>query len=93
MCEDCDARLQGERPSDDVATLCARCASQRVERKAAILELVDTEISYGKDLKVIREARISKDLCQKHSSLLLKNVYEIGSCIPSVMSRPTLSIR
>ncbi|XP_078259409.1 uncharacterized protein arhgef49 [Rhinoraja longicauda] len=36
-------------------SLCGRCAKRRRERKEAILELVNTESSYGEDLRIIRE--------------------------------------
>ena len=35
--------------------LCAKCEARRGERKEVIQEIVDTEVSYGKDLKVIKE--------------------------------------
>ncbi|XP_055487741.1 uncharacterized protein si:dkey-91i10.2 [Leucoraja erinacea] len=36
-------------------SLCGRCAKRRRERKEAILEFVNTESSYGEDLRIIRE--------------------------------------
>ncbi|XP_059823638.1 uncharacterized protein si:dkey-91i10.2 isoform X1 [Hypanus sabinus] len=35
--------------------LCGKCAKRRRERKEAILEFVNTESSYGEDLRIIRE--------------------------------------
>ncbi|XP_023682694.2 uncharacterized protein arhgef49 [Paramormyrops kingsleyae] len=35
--------------------MCARCLKQRTERKEAILELLNTEASYGEDLRIIKE--------------------------------------
>jgi len=33
---------------------CRKCKSRCVERKETIQEIVDTEISYGKDLRIIK---------------------------------------
>ena len=44
----------------DGALLCEKCAALRLERKEAIHEIVDTEISYGKDLKIIKEVQSKK---------------------------------
>ncbi|XP_078408770.1 uncharacterized protein arhgef49 [Cetorhinus maximus] len=35
--------------------LCGQCAKRRTERKEAILEFVNTESSYGEDLRIIKE--------------------------------------
>ncbi|XP_067892359.1 uncharacterized protein arhgef49 [Heterodontus francisci] len=35
--------------------LCGKCAKRRTERKEAILEFVNTESSYGEDLRIIKE--------------------------------------
>ena len=64
-CEDCKKCLNEE--DDDVsnippggALLCARCSSRRSERKETIQEIVDSEVSYGKDMKVIKEVGSEK---------------------------------
>ncbi|KAE8574160.1 hypothetical protein XENTR_v10024989 [Xenopus tropicalis] len=57
-CTDC-----GERdPSGDTEsrgkrreTLCSKCLMRRVQRKEAIMEFVNTEASYGEDLRIIKE--------------------------------------
>ncbi|XP_071978164.1 uncharacterized protein [Engystomops pustulosus] len=36
-------------------TLCVRCVTRRMERKEAVLEFVNTESSYGEDLRIIKE--------------------------------------
>ncbi|XP_073503612.1 uncharacterized protein [Phyllobates terribilis] len=36
-------------------TLCMRCVTRRTERKEAVLEFVNTESSYGEDLRIIKE--------------------------------------
>ncbi|XP_069588730.1 uncharacterized protein [Ranitomeya imitator] len=36
-------------------TLCTRCVTRRTERKEAVLEFVNTESSYGEDLRIIKE--------------------------------------
>ncbi|CAH1249298.1 ITSN2 [Branchiostoma lanceolatum] len=64
-CADCekvntviDVEEEDESPrsyrTEDTA-LCLRCEKRRVERKEAIQELVQTELSYGADLRVIKE--------------------------------------
>ena len=49
-CDDCEVTL-----TDDNETLCPKCVKRRGERKEIITEIVDTEIKYGKDLKIIVE--------------------------------------
>ncbi|XP_069838565.1 myosin-M heavy chain-like [Dendropsophus ebraccatus] len=36
-------------------TLCVKCVNRRMERKEAVLEFVNTESSYGEDLRIIKE--------------------------------------
>lgn len=36
-------------------TLCMKCVTRRTERKEAVLEFVNTESSYGEDLRIIKE--------------------------------------
>ncbi|KAJ3592720.1 hypothetical protein NHX12_007847 [Muraenolepis orangiensis] len=50
-CPDCGLR-DGERPGEP---MCERCSKLRTERKEAILEFLSTEMSYGEDLRIIRE--------------------------------------
>ena len=38
-----------------VAPLCEACATRRVERKEIITEIIETEIKYGRDLRIIYE--------------------------------------
>ncbi|XP_078700562.1 uncharacterized protein LOC144927169 [Branchiostoma floridae x Branchiostoma belcheri] len=64
-CADCekvntviDVEEEEESPRSDRTedtALCPRCEKRRVERKEAIQELVQTELSYGADLRVIKE--------------------------------------
>jgi hypothetical protein len=35
--------------------LCEPCAGRRIERKEIITEIIDTEIKYGRDLRIIQE--------------------------------------
>lgn len=37
--------------------ICAKCKDRKVERKEAIIELVQTEINYGSDLQILKEVR------------------------------------
>ncbi|CAB3992237.1 Myosin-M heavy chain [Paramuricea clavata] len=41
------------------ALICYKCQSHRVERKEAIIELVQTEINYGNDFQIIKEEFLS----------------------------------
>jgi hypothetical protein len=52
LCEDCDAALGG-----DAVTVCARCERRRAERKDIIQEIIQSEASYGQDLRIIHEVR------------------------------------
>ncbi|XP_064646324.1 uncharacterized protein LOC135499486 isoform X2 [Lineus longissimus] len=56
VCVDCDKLI----PDNDdiiteVATICKKCLSRRTERKETIQEIIETEVSYGRDLKIIKE--------------------------------------
>ena len=68
----CDEVLEDAPSSVDV---CRRCTALRVERKEAIQELVDTELSYGKDLHIIKEVWVLSSLRQKSPSSLSSTVY------------------
>ena len=55
-CDECNQTiLEKSEVGSDGALMCEKCAALRLERKEAIHEIVDTEISYGKDLKIIKE--------------------------------------
>ncbi|XP_067843018.1 uncharacterized protein arhgef49 [Heptranchias perlo] len=58
-CLDCGERDVSEADLRDAAkrrdNLCGKCAKRRTERKEAILEFVNTESSYGEDLRIIKE--------------------------------------
>ncbi|XP_072542002.1 uncharacterized protein arhgef49 [Salminus brasiliensis] len=49
-CPDC-----GDRESTRGEGMCERCSKLRTERKEAILEFLNTESSYGEDLRIIKE--------------------------------------
>lgn len=53
-CFDCDHFLLQQRPAEQLE-LCTRCQKRRNERKEIISELADTELKYGRDLKIILE--------------------------------------
>ena len=57
LCHDCADMIQVEnftsQPYRD--NVCNSCACKRKERKDAIIELIETEINYGNDLKIIKE--------------------------------------
>ncbi|KAM9804548.1 uncharacterized protein arhgef49 [Neosynchiropus ocellatus] len=52
-CPDCGLRDGVSR--DRGESMCDRCSKQRIERKEAILEFLNTESSYGEDLRIIKE--------------------------------------
>ncbi|OCT63261.1 uncharacterized protein LOC108701252 [Xenopus laevis] len=57
-CTDCGERDLGvdtENRGKRRETLCTKCLMHRMERKEAIMEFVNTEASYGEDLKIIKE--------------------------------------
>ena len=54
-CEDCDCPLPTSDSVDTAPFLCNSCEKRRIERKEIIQEIVDSEASYGKDLRIILE--------------------------------------
>ncbi|XP_066543382.1 uncharacterized protein arhgef49 [Amia ocellicauda] len=55
-CSDCGHRDQVWEPRVDRRdSLCEKCLKLRTERKEAILEFLNTESSYGEDLRIIKE--------------------------------------
>ncbi|XP_045461895.1 uncharacterized protein LOC123672000 [Harmonia axyridis] len=53
LCEDCETRL--ENLDEDDQMLCRKCSKKRSERKEIIMEIVETEEKYSKDLQIILE--------------------------------------
>ena len=49
-CVDCEVSL-----TEEDTGLCSKCVKRRGERKEIITEIVDTEVKYGRDLKIIVE--------------------------------------
>ncbi|KAM4698814.1 uncharacterized protein WCC33_014352 isoform 1-T1 [Rhinophrynus dorsalis] len=57
-CTDCgerDSALDTESRGKRRETLCSKCVNRRMERKEAVMEFVNTEASYGEDLRIIKE--------------------------------------
>ena len=62
-CYDCDAEIVEEFTSTTTTgssttindQLCKSCCKSRVERKEAVIELIETEINFGEDLKILKE--------------------------------------
>ena len=52
ICEDCDQAFE-EAEAD--GSVCLSCAKRRCERKEIITEIIETEIKYGRDLRIIQE--------------------------------------
>ncbi|XP_028847519.1 uncharacterized protein arhgef49 isoform X2 [Denticeps clupeoides] len=50
LCPDC-----GQKDGSAGESMCERCAKLRTERKEAIMEFLNTESSYGEDLRIIKE--------------------------------------
>ena len=48
---------KGEAVDDEAPEICGKCKDRKVERKEAIIELVQTEINYGNDLQILKEVR------------------------------------
>ena len=64
-CDECNQTIhEKSEVGSDGALMCEKCAALRLERKEAIYEIVDTEISYGKDLKIIKEVWSKKQTLQ-----------------------------
>ncbi|XP_051939138.1 uncharacterized protein si:dkey-91i10.2 [Hippocampus zosterae] len=51
LCSDCGRRDE----TSEGRSACERCAKLRTERKEAVLEFLNTESSYGEDLRIIKE--------------------------------------
>uniref|UniRef100_A0A3Q2XBN9 Rho guanine nucleotide exchange factor 49 n=1 Tax=Hippocampus comes TaxID=109280 RepID=A0A3Q2XBN9_HIPCM len=51
LCTDCGRRDE----TSEGRSACERCAKLRAERKEAVLEFLNTESSYGEDLRIIKE--------------------------------------
>ncbi|OCT60899.1 uncharacterized protein LOC108702891 [Xenopus laevis] len=63
-------------------TLCTKCLMHRMERKEAIMEFVNTEASYGEDLKIIKEEfyipmQIAGLLTNEQLLVIFTNVQEL----------------
>lgn len=54
ICDDCE-EVVTLRPPSIGSTVCQQCQCTRIERKETILELLQTEINYGRDLKILLE--------------------------------------
>ena len=80
-CEDCDKCLRDTDLPDGAtledAIVCRRCEARRTERKDTIQEIVDTEVSYCKDLNIIMEVNVA---CVCSSESLLVSVSAESWC-------------
>ena len=70
--------------------ICYKCQSDRVERKEAIIELVQTEVNYGNDFKIIKEVKYI-NLVHEQSILTVNNSYQLTSDDYSSIN-PTLTV-
>ncbi|CAH1789119.1 unnamed protein product [Owenia fusiformis] len=60
VCDDCERTikledLESSVEEDGEEYVCKKCESKRIERKETIQEIVSTELSYGRDLKIMKE--------------------------------------
>ncbi|XP_072325794.1 uncharacterized protein arhgef49 [Scyliorhinus torazame] len=85
-CIDCGERDLSEADARGVAkrleNLCGQCAKRRTERKEAILEFVNTESSYGEDLRIIKEEfylpmQAAGLLTPEHLTVIFSNIQEL----------------
>ncbi|XP_077584807.1 uncharacterized protein arhgef49 [Stigmatopora nigra] len=80
LCADCGGR---DKASRDGRSACERCAKSRAERKEAVLEFLNTECSYGEDLRIIKEEfyepmRGAGLLSAEQLAVVFANVQELG---------------
>ena len=62
--------------------ICAGCATRRIERKEIITEIIETEIKYGRDLRIIfeefyRPMTVAGLLTPEHLANVFLNVEEL----------------
>ncbi|XP_055926713.1 uncharacterized protein LOC129958327 [Argiope bruennichi] len=59
LCADCDHQVEPIEEEDSgllfSPLVCRKCEFRRCERKEIIIEFVDTELKYGRDLRIIKE--------------------------------------
>lgn len=65
------------------STTCSGCAKRRIERKEIITEIIETEIKYGRDLRIIleeffRPMQVAGLLSQEQLSAIFLNVQELA---------------
>lgn len=53
LCEDCDVTLEAKVENEPL--ICRKCIKKRTERKEIIMEIVETEEKYSRDLQIILE--------------------------------------
>ncbi|CAI9716952.1 neuroepithelial cell-transforming gene 1 protein-like isoform X1 [Octopus vulgaris] len=52
ICKDCE-EVVSLRPSTCTSAICHQCHTTRIERRETILEIFQTELNYGRDLKIL----------------------------------------
>jgi len=56
LCHRCDnSQLDNAISKEQVIEICKKCHKKQIERKEAIVELIQTEINYGQDLRILKE--------------------------------------
>ncbi|XP_075465985.1 uncharacterized protein LOC142499860 isoform X1 [Ascaphus truei] len=84
-CLDCgerDSAQDTESRGKRRETLCVKCVTRRTERKEAVLEFVNTEASYGEDLRIIKEEfylpmQTAGLLAQEQLQVVFSNIQEL----------------
>ncbi|CAL4066442.1 unnamed protein product [Meganyctiphanes norvegica] len=85
LCDDCDSPVDTHITNSGVVyapLVCRRCSRRRQERKEILTEIMDTEIKYGKDLRIMidefyRPMLVAGLLTRKQLSGIFLNVEEL----------------
>lgn len=82
LCADCDHQVEPIEDEDSglmfSPLVCRKCEFRRSERKEIIIEFVDTELKYGRDLRIIKD--VSKpgfDFCLRLQGPDYRNFWDL----------------
>ncbi|CAI9572444.1 unnamed protein product [Staurois parvus] len=81
-CGESNSTMDTESRGKRRETLCVKCLTHRMERKEAVLEFVNTETSYGEDLRIIKEEfylqmQAAGLLTQEQLAVVFSNIQEL----------------
>lgn len=79
---ECASENEAQSRSKRRDNLCEKCLKRRTERKEAVLEFINTESSYGEDLRIIKEEfylpmQSAGLLTQEQLSVVFSNIQEL----------------